>query len=32
LNYRISLPESRTRSLVKQREWETLLENDQVIL
>ncbi|XP_078160911.1 type IV inositol polyphosphate 5-phosphatase 9-like [Carex rostrata] len=30
LNYRISLPESRTRSLVQQKEWKTLLENDQL--
>ncbi|CAN6478914.1 unnamed protein product [Victoria cruziana] len=30
LNYRISLPESETRSLVERQEWETLHENDQL--
>jgi hypothetical protein len=30
LNYRISLEESETRSLVKAKNWSTLLENDQV--
>lgn len=30
LNYRISLPESATRSLVDKGEWGVLLENDQV--
>ncbi|KAJ0987292.1 hypothetical protein J5N97_005648 [Dioscorea zingiberensis] len=30
LNYRISLPDVKTRSLVEQKEWNTLLENDQL--
>lgn len=30
LNYRISLPESKTRVLVDNGEWNALLENDQV--
>ncbi|XP_028805504.1 type IV inositol polyphosphate 5-phosphatase 9-like [Neltuma alba] len=30
LNYRICLPDSATRSLVKRREWTTLLKNDQL--
>ncbi|KAJ1686829.1 hypothetical protein LUZ63_018219 [Rhynchospora breviuscula] len=30
LNYRISLPESSTRSLVEQKEWKALLDNDQL--
>ncbi|KAL5763000.1 hypothetical protein ACOSP7_019264 [Xanthoceras sorbifolium] len=30
LNYRISLPEATTRLLVDRREWNTLLENDQL--
>ncbi|KAL9993751.1 putative inositol-polyphosphate 5-phosphatase [Helianthus debilis subsp. tardiflorus] len=30
LNYRISLPERETRLLVNRKEWNTLLENDQV--
>ncbi|KDP38175.1 hypothetical protein JCGZ_04818 [Jatropha curcas] len=30
LNYRISLPEATTRSLVDRKEWNTLLENDQL--
>ncbi|KAK1263816.1 Type I inositol 1,4,5-trisphosphate 5-phosphatase CVP2 [Acorus gramineus] len=32
LNYRISLPEAKTRSLVDQKEWNALLENDQLRL
>ncbi|XP_047968417.1 type IV inositol polyphosphate 5-phosphatase 9-like isoform X1 [Salvia hispanica] len=31
LNYRIHLPEDTTRSLVKNKEWSLLLENDQLI-
>jgi len=30
LNYRISLPEAKTRLLVERRDWKTLLENDQL--
>ncbi|KAF5757390.1 putative endonuclease/exonuclease/phosphatase [Helianthus annuus] len=30
LNYRISLPESETRLLVNRKDWNTLLENDQL--
>ncbi|KAK3150972.1 hypothetical protein QOZ80_3AG0240000 [Eleusine coracana subsp. coracana] len=30
LNYRISLPEAKTRMLVERRDWKTLLENDQL--
>jgi hypothetical protein len=30
LNYRISLEEAETRSLVKAKNWDILLENDQV--
>nr|XP_043627144.1 type IV inositol polyphosphate 5-phosphatase 9 [Erigeron canadensis] len=30
LNYRISLPERETRLLVKRKDWNTLLENDQL--
>ncbi|XP_010424968.1 PREDICTED: type IV inositol polyphosphate 5-phosphatase 9 isoform X2 [Camelina sativa] len=30
LNYRISLPEEKTRLLVKSKEWNILLENDQI--
>ncbi|KAJ3702993.1 hypothetical protein LUZ61_006698 [Rhynchospora tenuis] len=30
LNYRISLPESRTRTLVELKEWKALLDNDQL--
>ncbi|KAK4280631.1 hypothetical protein QN277_012233 [Acacia crassicarpa] len=30
LNYKICLPDSATRSLVKKREWTTLLKNDQL--
>ena len=30
LNYRISLEEAETRSLVKAKKWDILLENDQV--
>ncbi|KAL0792852.1 hypothetical protein Bca101_064229 [Brassica carinata] len=30
LNYRISLPEEKTRLLVERKEWKTLLENDQL--
>ncbi|XP_062216265.1 type IV inositol polyphosphate 5-phosphatase 9-like [Phragmites australis] len=30
LNYRISLPEAKTRLLVERQEWKTLLENDQL--
>ncbi|XP_017701238.2 type IV inositol polyphosphate 5-phosphatase 9-like [Phoenix dactylifera] len=30
LNYRISLPEAKTRSLVEQKEWNILLEKDQL--
>jgi hypothetical protein len=29
LNYRISLPEAKTRLLVERQDWKTLLENDQ---
>lgn len=32
LNYRVSLPEATTRLLVERKDWETLLQNDQVIL
>ncbi|KAK7359514.1 hypothetical protein VNO77_01475 [Canavalia gladiata] len=32
LNYRISLPEETTRLLVEKRDWDTLLENDQLIM
>ncbi|RWW12197.1 hypothetical protein GW17_00024146 [Ensete ventricosum] len=32
LNYRISLPEAITRSLVEQKQWDILLERDQVLL
>ena len=31
LNYRISLPEDMTRELVEQKEWNKLLEKDQVV-
>ncbi|WVZ56154.1 hypothetical protein U9M48_006725 [Paspalum notatum var. saurae] len=30
LNYRISLPEAKTRLLVERRDWKTLLDNDQL--
>lgn len=30
LNYRISLPEETTRLLVEKKDWDSLLENDQV--
>lgn len=30
LNYRISLPEAKTRLLVERQDWKTLLENDQL--
>lgn len=30
LNYRISMPESETRTLVEQKEWDLLLKKDQV--
>ena len=30
LNYRISLPEETTRLLVERKDWDTLLQNDQV--
>ncbi|XP_062210501.1 type IV inositol polyphosphate 5-phosphatase 9-like [Phragmites australis] len=30
LNYRISLPEAKTRLLVERKDWKTLLENDQL--
>lgn len=30
LNYRISLPEETTRLLVQKRDWDSLLQNDQV--
>ena len=30
LNYRISLPEAKTRLLVERQDWKALLENDQV--
>ena len=30
LNYRISLPEDKTRLLVERQDWKTLLENDQL--
>ncbi|KAG4391186.1 hypothetical protein GLYMA_05G138100v4 [Glycine max] len=32
LNYRISLPEETTRLLVEKRDWDSLLENDQLIM
>lgn len=32
LNYRISLPEEKTRLLVESKKWNILLENDQVII
>ncbi|XP_027362438.1 type IV inositol polyphosphate 5-phosphatase 9-like [Abrus precatorius] len=32
LNYRISLPEETTRSLVENRDWDSLLENDQLMM
>ncbi|KAK7319161.1 hypothetical protein RJT34_03879 [Clitoria ternatea] len=32
LNYRISLPEETTRSLVENRDWDSLLENDQLMI
>ncbi|XP_057420093.1 type IV inositol polyphosphate 5-phosphatase 9-like isoform X2 [Lotus japonicus] len=32
LNYRISLPEETTRSLVETRDWDSLLENDQLMM
>jgi hypothetical protein len=32
LNYRISLPEETTRLLVEKRDWDSLLENDQVYM
>lgn len=31
LNYRVSLPEATTRFLVEIKDWDTLLQNDQVI-
>jgi hypothetical protein len=31
LNYRISLPEAKTRLLVERQDWKSLLENDQVV-
>ncbi|XP_027343970.1 type IV inositol polyphosphate 5-phosphatase 9-like [Abrus precatorius] len=32
LNYRISLPEETTRLLVEKRDWDSLLENDQLLM
>lgn len=32
LNYRISMPEETTRLLVEKRDWDSLLENDQVYI
>lgn len=32
LNYRISLSEAKTRGLVNEKNWDMLLDNDQVLL